>query len=85
MFNQDEREDLRGSDHWIVIPYIHGRESCIVVCVAVKAELNLSAPVVRPTFYSLRPSSYTMTQGPTRSPMVVESLYGRTLLARSSK
>jgi hypothetical protein len=34
-----------------VIPYSHGRESCIVVCVALfKIELNFFAPAVYPGF-----------------------------------
>jgi hypothetical protein len=58
----------------------------LCVCVALfKAELNLSTLVVHLAFYSSRPGSYTVTQGPTGGPKVVESLYSRALSARSSK
>jgi hypothetical protein len=54
------------------------RECCITVCVALfKAQLNLVSPAVYPTFYSSRPGSHTMTQGPTGGPRVVGSLYSR--------
>jgi hypothetical protein len=58
----DEHEGLRGLGRWSVICYVHGRELYCCVCVVLfKAEFNLVAPVVRPTFYSSRPGSYTMT------------------------
>jgi hypothetical protein len=61
-------------------------DSCIVVHVALlKVELNLVSPVICSIFYSSRPASYTVTQGPTGGPRVVGSLYSRALLARSSK
>jgi hypothetical protein len=46
---------------------------------------NLSAPVVRPAFYSSMPGSCTVTQGSTCGPRVVGSLYSKALMARSSK
>jgi hypothetical protein len=57
------------------------------VCVALfKAKLNLVfLAVLHPDLYSSRTGSYTMTQGPTGGPRVVESLYSRALLAKSSK
>jgi hypothetical protein len=39
---QDEHGNLRGSSHRSVIPYVHGREGCITVCVTLfNTELNL--------------------------------------------
>jgi hypothetical protein len=68
---------------------LHPREMlyCYVcVCVALlKVGFNLSAPVVRLTFYSSRSGSYTVTLGLIGGPRVVESLYSRSLPARSSK
>jgi hypothetical protein len=85
MLKLDEHKGLRGSGRQSVIPKAHGR-CCIVVCVVLfKVELNFFTPVVRPTFYSSRSDSYTMTKGSTGGPRVVESLYSRTLPARSSK
>jgi hypothetical protein len=86
MLKHNEYEGLRGSGHRSVIPYVHGRENCIALCVALfKVELNLYVLVVCPTFYSSKPCSYTVAQGLTGDLRVVESLYSRALLARSSK
>jgi hypothetical protein len=51
MLKQDEHEGLCGLSRWSVIPYIHGRESCITMCVALfNVELNFFAPAVCPAF-----------------------------------
>jgi hypothetical protein len=77
--------NLCGSDHRSIIPMSIGG-SCIVVCVTLlKAKLNLFAPAVCLTLYSSRSDSYTVTQGPTCDPRMVESLYNRALPIRSSK
>jgi hypothetical protein len=48
-------EDLRGSGHRSVIPYVNGRVCCIVVCVHCSSrELNPSESNACPTFYSSR-------------------------------
>jgi hypothetical protein len=72
----DERvghEDLCGSGHWSIIPYVHGRTEmycsslpfCPLTC------------EVMPTraIYSLRSSSYIETRGLIGDPEVVETLY----------
>jgi hypothetical protein len=62
MHEMDKHESLHGSGRRSVIPYVHGEELYCCVCVMLlKVELNLFAPVVRPTFYSSRPDSYTVT------------------------
>jgi hypothetical protein len=59
---EDEHDGLRGLGRQSIIPYIHGRDSCIVACVSLfKDELNLVPPAIRLTFYSSRSGSYTMT------------------------
>jgi hypothetical protein len=86
MLKRDKHEGLRGLGCRSIIPYDHGREGCIAVCVVLfKAELNLSIPVICPDFYSSRSGSYSMTQSPTGGSGVVGSLYSRVLPARSSK
>jgi hypothetical protein len=75
----DEHEDLRGSSRQSVIPYI------VVWVVLFKAKLNLVSPVIYLTFYSSRPGSYTVTQGPIGGPRVVGSLYSSALPGRNSK
>jgi hypothetical protein len=48
-------------------------------------ELNLFDIGVHLSFYSSRSGSYIETQGPIGGTRVVETLYCRTLMARSSK
>jgi hypothetical protein len=58
----EEHKGLRGLGRRSVTPYIHGRWLYCCVCVALfKAKLNLSAPVIRLTFYRSRSGSYTVT------------------------
>jgi hypothetical protein len=65
----DEHEDLRGSGHQSLIPYVHGRELYYYVCVALfKAKLKLSAPVVHLTFYSFKAGQLHCDLGPDRWP-----------------
>jgi hypothetical protein len=33
MLKQDEHDDLRGSSHQNIIPYVHGENYCIAMCV----------------------------------------------------
>jgi hypothetical protein len=37
MLKQDGHDDLRGSDRWSVIPYVHRKNCCIAVYGAVQA------------------------------------------------
>jgi hypothetical protein len=83
---QDEHGGLRGLGYRSLIPYVHGRKSCIIMCVALfKAELNLVSLANCLVFYISRLGSYTVTQGPTGGPRVVGFLYRKTLPARSNK
>jgi hypothetical protein len=79
MLKQDEHDSLRGSDQQSIIPYAHREDCCIIVYVLqASVELvwmDLVAPVVYLTFYSLRSSSYTVIQGPTGELRIVKSLY----------
>jgi hypothetical protein len=62
MHELDKHKGLRGLGHQSIAPYVYRRELYYCVCVVLlKAELNLSAPVIRPTFYSSRSGSYTVT------------------------
>jgi hypothetical protein len=62
------------------------RDVYIDVCVALfEAELNLFDIGVCPSFYSSRPNIYIKTQGLTGDLRVVETIYRRALIARSSK
>jgi hypothetical protein len=70
-------EDLRGSSHRSVIPYVHGRTE--LYCSSLPC---LSLPFCPPreeeparVFYTSRSGSYIETQGPTGGPVVVETLY----------
>jgi hypothetical protein len=40
MLKQDEHDDLRGSSHQSVIPYVYREDYCIVVC-ALQASIEL--------------------------------------------
>jgi hypothetical protein len=64
-FELPERNTLRAQ---------RGLLYCCVWCCS-SLELNLVAPVVCSSFYSLRSGSYTVTQGPIGGPRIVESLY----------
>jgi hypothetical protein len=70
-------ENLCGSDHRRVIPYVHGRIDVLYCC-----ELNLPESLKRAcldsvaamSFYSSRQSSYKKTRSPTCDPKVVGTL-----------
>jgi hypothetical protein len=74
-------EDLRGSDHRSVIPYIHGRTE--LYCSSLYEPdpflflLSVCPLEVAPAraFYSSRSGSYNESRGPTGCPEVVEILY----------
>jgi hypothetical protein len=77
----DERgrhEDLCGSGHQSIIPYVHRRTE--LYCSSLPC---LSLPFRPPpreeaparAFYSSRSGSYIETRGPTGGPVVVETLY----------
>jgi hypothetical protein len=63
------------------------REMFVLLCVWCCSRLSWTclALCYVQSFYSLRLVSYTMTQGPTGGPRVVETPYHRALMARSSK
>jgi hypothetical protein len=85
----DERgghEDLRGSGHRNVIPYVHRRTE--LYCSSLPYQSLPFFPSVLTdlffypceevstrSFYSLRPDSYNETRGTTGGPEVVETLY----------
>jgi hypothetical protein len=80
----DERgghEDLRGSDHWSIIPYVHRRTKLYcssLPCLSLPICLPFSHPCEEAparAFYSLRSDSYIETQSPTGGPEVIETLY----------
>jgi hypothetical protein len=77
-------EDLHGSGHRSITPYVHGRCVYCCVCGLFKAELNLPKratkrfclnPVPSRFFYISRSGSYIETWGPIGGPKVVETLY----------
>jgi hypothetical protein len=76
----DERgghEDLCGSGHRSIIPYVHGRTG--LYCSSLyEPEPFFDRPyeeVSTRSFYSSRSGSYNETQGPTGGPELVETLY----------
>jgi hypothetical protein len=69
-------EDLCGSSHQSVIPYIHGRTE--LYCSIIYEPEPFSDPyeeVSIRSFYSSRMDSYNETQGPTSTPEVFKTLY----------
>jgi hypothetical protein len=76
-------EDLCGSGHRSIIPYVYGRVCCIAVCVCCSSrELNLLKEskrsclksVVILSLYSIGSVSYMQTRGQTGGPGVVGAL-----------
>jgi hypothetical protein len=76
----DERgghEDLRGSGHRSVIPYVHGRTELYcssLPCLSLPFCSSREEAPAR-AFYSSQLDGYIETRGPTGGPMVVETLY----------
>jgi hypothetical protein len=70
-------EDLSGSGHRSVIPYIHGRTELYYSSIYEPEPFfpNLCEEVSTRSFYSSRSGSYNETRGPIGSPEVVETLY----------
>jgi hypothetical protein len=71
----DERgghEDLCGSGHQSVIPYVYKRTE--LYCSSLPFRPPCEEVSIR-SFYSSRPGSYNETWGPTGGPEVIETLY----------
>jgi hypothetical protein len=77
----DERgghEDLRGSSHRSVIPYVHGRTELYYSSLRFFDRESIFDPceeVSTRSFYSSWPGSYNETRGRTGGPGVIETLY----------
>jgi hypothetical protein len=90
-----EHQDLRGSGHWSVTPYIHRRMGIVLLCMHCSScELNLPELGLRATtlilvstraFYSSRLGSYNENQDSTGGPRARKTLCDRALMAMSSK
>jgi hypothetical protein len=82
MHEHSVREDLHGSSHRSVIPYVHKRVSCIAQdCMSMGLFFFLiylsdpSEEVSTQSIYNSSPDSYNETRDPTGGPKVVETLY----------
>jgi hypothetical protein len=77
----DERtghNDLRGSGHQSVIPYVHGRTELhcsSLPCLSLFFFAHPCEVASTRAFYSSRLGSYIGIRGPTGGPEVVETLY----------